>query len=364
VLKLNPDMLSKSEVEWKLTYEFLKQQISHTDRLSGQELMNKAKDLIIELVEFEAWHDVDVPIMNLLLEGEPVKLGYVTFMPMTEQDIKRWEKDYVPQLQRVADMRVFARVKAPGDFEKALSYARAQVNSVLDVLRILCFPFHPYTDTCRIGVIGEIPFSGTTPVRVNQKQIITQLKGTGFYRQPEVGKLISKGLEQSQLELISELMLKAEHSRSHLENKLLDGIHWLGESTKPDTNRARFVKIGVALEALIGGEPKKDEMLQVRGITAMLAERAAFIAGKSLDDRLAIDRSVRRHYGTRSEIVHGDKRYVPLTDIDDIDEFGILVRCVALALLEKLDELGDKLSTVKKLEEWVKTQRYTLPQQS
>ena len=358
-LQLNPDMFSRHEVEWKLTHEFLKQQTSHPDKLSGQELMNKAKDLIIELVEFEAWHDVDFPIMNLLLEGEPVKLGYVTFMPMTEQDIKQWEKDYTAQLQRVADVHVFARVHAPADLEKekGLAYARAQVTSALDVLRILCFPFYPFTDTCRIGVIGEIPFSSTTSVRVNQKQIATQFGGTGFYRQPEVRELISKGLERSQWELIKKLMLKAEHSRSDMENKLLDGIHWLGESTKPDTNRARFVKIGVALETLLGSEPK-DEMLQVRGITAMLAERAAFIAGKGLDDRLAIDRNVRKHYGTRSEIVHGDKRDVPLTD--NIDEFGILVRRVALALLEKLDELGSNLSTVEKLARWVKTQRYTL----
>jgi len=359
VLKLNPDMLSRHEVEWKLTYIFLKEQASYPDKLSGQELMNKAKDLIIELAKFEAWHDVDVLIMNLWLEGEPVKLGYVIFMPMTEQDIKQWEKDYTAQLQRVADMRVFARVHALGDLEKAVSYARVQVNSALDVLRILCFPFYPYTDTCRIGVIGEIPFSGTTPVRVDQKQIITQL--TGFYRQPEVRKLISKGLEQSQLELINKLMLKAEHSRSDMENKLLDGIHWLGESTKPDTNRARFVKIGVALEALIGGEPKKDEMLQVRGITAMLAERAAFVAGEDQGDRVKIDGDIRTYYGKRSDIVHGRKRDIPLRDIDS---FGILVRRVALALLEKLDELGDKLSTVDQLESWVKTQRYTLPQQS
>jgi hypothetical protein len=361
VLKLNPDMLSRHEVEWKLTYIFLKEQASYLDKLNGQELMNKAKGLIIELAKFEAWHDVDVPIMNLLLEGEPVKLGYVTLMSMTEQDIKQWGKDYTVQLQRVADMRVFARVKAPGDFEKALSYARAQVNSVLDVLRILCFPFYPYTDTCKIGVIGEIPFSGTTPVRMDQKQIITQLRGTGLYRQPEVRKLISKGLEQSRLELINKLMLKAEHSRSDMENKLLDGIHWLGESTKPDTNRARFVKIGVALEALIGSEPKKDEMLQVRGITAMLAERAAFIAGKDLDDRLKIDKDIRKYYGMRSEIAHGVKINIQLCAIDS---FGILVRRVALALLEKLDEMGGKLSTVDQLESWVKTQRYTLPQQS
>jgi len=364
VIKLNSDMLSRHEVEWKLTYIFLKEQASYPDKLSGQELVNKAKDQIIELVEFKDWQDIDVPIMNLLLEGEPAKLGYVTFVAATKEDIENWEeKNYAARVQGIADVHVFARVHAPGDLEKACSYARTQINIALDVLRILCFPFGPDinrrrigVDSCRIGVIGEIPFSGATPVRGNQKQFATTFTGTGLYERPEVRKLISKELGESQWELINKLVLKAEHSRSDMENKLLDGIHWLGESTKPDTNRARFLKIGVALETLLGGEPKKDEDLKVRGIKAMLAERAAFIAENGLDDRLDIHTKVRGHYKTRSEIVHGDKRDVPLTDIDD---FGILVRSLALASLEKLYKLGDNLRTVNDLESWVKNQRYS-----
>jgi len=361
VRKLNTDMLSKSEVERRFTYEFLQQQTLRPDKLSGQELMNRAKAQINDLVEFEAWQDIDVPIMNLLLEGEPVKLGYVTFVAATKEDIELWqEKDYAARVQGIADIHVFARVRAPGDLGKALSHTRAQVSLALDVLRILCFPFYPYTDTCRIGVIGEIPFSGATPMIENRKQFATTFTGTGFYGKPEVRKLISKELEQSQWELINKLILKTDDSRSDMESKLLDGIHWLGESTKPDTNRARFLKIGVALETLLGGEPK-DEMLQVRGITAMLAERAAFIAGNRLDARLGIDKEVHKHYKKRSDIVHGRKIDIELTHIDD---FGILVRRLVLALVEKLDKLGDDLRNVDDLESWVKTQRYTLPEES
>jgi hypothetical protein len=361
VLELNPDMLSKHEVEWKLTYVFLKEQASSPEKVSGQELMNRAKAQINELVQFEAWQDIDIPIMNLLLQGEQVKLGYVTFVAATKEDIENWrEKHDAARLQGIADIHVFARVHAPGDLDKALSYTRTQVNLALDVLRILCFPFYPYTDSCRIGVIGEIPFYRTTPTRVNQWKFVTTYPGTGLYEQPEVGKLISKGLEKSQRELIHKLMLKAAGSRSDMENKLLDGIHWLGESTKPDTNRARFVKIGVALETLLGGEAQ-DAMLQVRGITAMLAERAAFTAGNALDDRLGIDKKVRKYYGMRSDTVHGRKIDIKLSDMDD---FGILVRRLSLSLLEKLDKLGDRLSTVNGLEGWVKNQRYTLPEES
>lgn len=364
VLKLNPDMLSKSEVEWKLTYEFLEQQTICPGQLREQELMNQAKDCLNELLQFKDSHDIDFPIVNLLLEGEPVKLGHVTFMPMTQQDIEHWEKHYEAKIKKIADIHVFARVHAPGDSEKALSYARAQVNLALDVLRILCFPFYPYTDTCRIGMIAEIPFSTSTPIRVDQRRFAIQIGGALGYWQPELRKLMSEKLppklEPPPWELINKLVRKTEGARSDMEHKLLDGIHWLGESTKPDTNPARFVKIGVALEALLGGEPRKDEMLQVRGITAMLAERAAFVAGKDQDDRLKIDKDIRDYYRKRSDIVHGRKKDITLTNIDDS---GKLVRLVVLSLLERLDELGDNLNTVEKLERWVRTQRYTLPGQ-
>ena len=363
VLKLNPDMLSRHEVEWKLTYIFLKEQASYPDKLNGQELTNKAKGLIIELAKFEALQPIDYPIMNLWLKGEPVKLGHVTFMAATEQDVKQWQKGFMPQLQGIADMHVFARVNAPGVLVKAAAYAITQVNSALDLLRMLSFPFYPSTDACRIGVIGETGFTTFDLIRINQERFAAQLRGNGAFAvwQPELRKNILSKLEQHQWELINKLILKPEDSRSDMENKLLDGIHWLGEATKPDTNRARFVKVGVALEALIGGEPKKDEMLQVRGITAMLAERAAFIAGRDLKERKKIDKDIREYYGMRSGIVHGHKKDITLTKID---EFGILVRRLALSLLEKLDELRDKMSTVEELESWVKTQRYSLPQQS
>jgi len=117
-------------------------------------------------------------------------------------------------------------------------------------------------------------------------------------------------------------------------------------------------KISFALETLIGGEPQAEE-LKVRGVTAMLAERAAFIAGENLGDRLAIDKDIRRYYGIRGNIVHGGKGDVSL---DDIDGFGQLIRRLALALLAKLNELGDKISDVEKLEKWVKEQKYTLPE--
>ena len=355
VQRLNPEMLSEHEIERKIMYDFLQSQtinLTKEEHLHNESLINEAKLHLHKLIEFEAWQNVDIPIANLWLEGEPAKLGKVVFMGVTEEELEQWKKGGLWS-ELAPEAHVAARVRAPGDQQKALLYTRTKVSQTLDVFRAFCFPFGHHSDTWLVGIVGEIISTASTPMRINNKRFVTQL-GPGITL-VELRKHILSKLEQPQWELINKLILKTNYSK--MENKLLDGIHWLSESTKPDKNNSKFAKISFALETLIGGEPH-DEELKVRGITAMLAERAAFIAGKDPDDRLSIDKDIRTCYGKRSKIFHGGSEVVSL---DDIDEFGKLIRRLALALLGKLDELGSILSDIDKLERWVKEQKYSLP---
>lgn len=360
VRKLNPEMLSEYWIERQLVYDFLQKQtisITKEEHFKNHDLINGAEAFLNELIEFQAWQDVDFLIANLQHEGEAVKLGRVTFIVATKEELERWKKHVKTFWPKEAsNVQVIAHVRAPGDQSKAISYARAQVDLALDIFRAFCFPFGRYSDTWRVGVVGDLSVAWSyTPMRINNKEFPTRIGAS--LALIELRKHILSKLEQPQWALINKLILKTENSRSNMESKLYDGIHWLAESTKPDTNNSKLAKISFALETLIGGEAK-DENLQVRGITAMLAERASFATGKDLNDRLAIDRDIRKYYRKRSNIVHGGKGDISL---DDIDKFGQLVRRLALALLEKLDELGDKLGDVEKLEKWVKMQKYTLP---
>lgn len=357
VLKLNSEMLSEYEVENKLTFDFLqKQTISYTEHLNGQNLLNEAKQHLNKLIEFEHWQDVDISIGSFQLEGAPLKIGDVTVVRVIEQELELW-KHWLGALwdSKTKDSLVIARVRAPGDQHKARSYAETSVNQVLDVFRAFCFPFVMSPSIGRKNSwqveIGDIRRSSSTPFRIGNT--FSVLLGAGS-TQIELRKNVFLKLEQSQWELIDKLLLKKQ--RSKMESKLLNSIHWLSESTKPDTKNSKFIKICVSLETLLGGEPK-DEKLTVRGITAMLAERAAFIAGMDVDDRISIDKDIREYYGKRSGIVHGDETEVSL---DDINNFGELVRRLALALLKKLDEKGDALSNVEKLQKWIREQKYTM----
>jgi len=358
VINLNPEMLSEYETEVRIIFDFLQKQtisVTKEEHLKNQDLINGAEAFLNKLIEFEAWRDVDVPIMNLWLEGDPVKLLKVTICGVTNEELEQWKKNasWFRHHQELSDVHVLARVRAPGDQQKAILYARTQANLALEVLRAFCFPFGQDSDTWRVGILGDIIASSVTPMRINNRDFVTQVS---LFYPPyiEVRKHILSRLEQPQWKLVNELILKTQPSK--MEKKLLLCIHWLAESTKPDTNNSKFAKISIALETLIGGEPK-DENLKVRGITAMLAERAAFIAGGDFDDRLTIDKNIRKYYRIRGKVIHRGEGDVSL---NDIDKFGQLVRRLALALLEKLDKLGDELSDVDKLERWVREQKYIL----
>lgn len=356
ILTLNPTMLSQYEVEVRTIFDFLQEQtvdLTKDSHLRGKSLHNEARNHVAKLVEFEAWQDVEIPIENLWLDGDSVKLGSVVFTAVTDEYLEKWKKNPALWPNKALNIHMLATVNSPGDQQLALSHAQDQVKFALSVLRAFCFPFGDGNASWRVGMVGDVLSAASTPMRIGGR-IITKLgPGTSAI---DLRKHVYDKLSLPQWNQLDGFAQgKAE---SGMATKLLSCIHWLAEATKPDTNNARFAKIGFALESLIGGEPN-DDNLKVRGITAMLAERAAFIAGTCLEDRLAIDKETRQHYGKRSKIVHGDESDATLTDIDN---FGELTRRIALAILKKLNEIGDEIRTVEKLETWVKKQKYLLPE--
>ena len=355
ILKLNSEMLSEYEVNNKLIYKFLEPQtikVFEPSHLYNKELFSEAKNIITQLTEFEKWQDLEFAVAHLQLDGEPVKIGEVTFLSVTKEEIERWKKEgYCPD--SIENVKVVACVKSPGDEHKALLYARDKASQVLDLIRAFCFPFGKDSDKWPMGFPGDVDASHRIPIRRSNNTPITII---GNPRGDiELHRMILSKFDEKYWKLLNNLILKS--NTNNMERKLIGSIHWLAEATKQDTNNAKFAKVSFALETLLGGEAE-DEDLKVRGITAMLAERAAFIAGRNNDDRLSIDKDIRKYYGKRSNIVHGGEGEVIL---EDIDGFGELVRRLALAMLEKLDEIGDKIINTDDLEKWVKSQRYTLP---
>ena len=135
-----------------------------------------------------------------------------------------------------------------------------------------------------------------------------------------------------------------------MKKKFISGLRWTGEATKPDILSARFTKLAVALESFIGGD-SNVAYLSTRGITATLAERAAFLIGGSIEEKLAIHKKVAALYGKRSKIVHGSSDDL---EFKDLKEFSEIIRLVIFSYFNKLDDFN----SIDDFQRWILNQRY------
>jgi len=355
ILQLNAEMLSQPEVEKRLRYDFLQMQtIAGTEHKNGEELLNESREFLNELVHFEAWNQVDIPVANLRLEGEPIQIGKVNFSSATEADIKTWHDNKVMWPAKTPDVYVLAQVKAPGDQQKAIAYVEEQLDFTFKILRAFCFPFGKDSASWRIGILGDVLASTSTPMRFNKNQLVTKLGPP--LAMIELKKQVLSVLNQKEWADINSLVNKQSHSK--IEQKLLNAMHWLSEATKLDTNQGKFTKISIALESMLGGEADLEE-LKSRGIAATLAERAAFISSTILEERILIDRTVRKYYKQRSKIVHDGEIAI---SFDDIDTFGDLVRRTLIEFIKKLNNIS--ITNLDELEQWIRNQKYYSSQET
>lgn len=355
-LKLNPEMLSEENIERQLVYEFLqKENLSYLQQqwLYGEQLTNEAKEHVTRLVEFKACHDVYIPITNLWHRGQPLTFFGITFIEFTRDLSDKWKKELKSLWHEEANtsVHVLAKINVTGDEKRAYIQAITKVREALDVFRAFCFPFGKYSLDWHLGIAGDMLSYHSIPICID---------GRRFFSYHDIGNVqieldnhIIQKYSSQLWDILYDILINKKHPK-----RLCDSIHWLAEATKPDTNNSKFIKISISLETLLGKEPK-DEDLKVRGITAMLAERAAFVAGIDFDDSLNIDQKIRQFYRKRSEIVHGEGKEV---SSKDIDEFGNLVRRICLAIIEESNIQKEYIEDSKKLEIWIKKQKYTLPE--
>ena len=68
-----------------------------------------------------------------------------------------------------------------------------------------------------------------------------------------------------------------------------------------------------------------------------------------------IDKKIHDYYGIRSAIIHGQK--IKVKD-SDLEEFGLLIRELAVSLLERLSGTNQDLVNVDDFAEWAKDLKY------
>jgi hypothetical protein len=283
----------------------------------------------------------------MLIKNERYNLLGITLRKSTCDDAKHYDTDFKGVGLSTSDVHSFACVQIEGSKNTSNSEAIKKIRQFFELIRAFCFPFGRNSESWNTGIFGDIPLCSSIPIIRNQSQYCFISNQRNM--QIELEDKILPKLTNKQWELLN--------ATKKWSKRLYDSIHWLAEATKPDTNNAKYIKISIALETLLGKEPSVGN-LRVKSITVMLAERAAFLTGTTLFERISVDKKIRNFYDKRSKIIHGDGKELPLKNID---EFGELVRKITLTIIESNTSM-EYIANPTKLESWIKEQKYTLPE--
>jgi len=348
VLKLNPGMLSTASVEREVMHPIARRVAWTTgtnpqaaDIAFERELLARLCDLVM----LDKHRHVDVPVYYLLVE-HVTQVGPVTLYPIENND-PMLDTPFIHADEKSL-IHAYARVTSPGDDNTAMQHCLLSVRQALSIIRGVAAPY-----LARYPIRADFDAMGCVagPVRATYRfagqetpLILTAVLALPSKLWGEILAFIGEPLATALLDAA-----RGGFAQKGMKGKILSAFRWLGEAVKPDPVQGRFAKAALALETAVGGE---SERLTARGITAMLAERAAFLLGEKLEERCQVDEQVRRLYGKRSALFHGDN---PNISEDDVQDLVLLAWRVSVTLLERLAEFP----RVDSLDEWVVKQRYS-----
>ena len=356
----NGEMLSDEVIMSRLICEVAGHRLQIP--ISDENLKKLARENTVKLLEYHATRDVDIPVVCLQVGEKPIEFGPITFFDLTQDDLKtewgqRLSDTYTYQIG--GQLLSFARVNVTGDLPTSIKKATSIVREGLLLLRGICFPITP-DETSHIGIINDysliknVYYRNSKPdtyLQINaEAELVTHI-GHPLHAYRLFEDLLNRIPTSKMVCFLNYIRTKGFSTQNVFQQKVLSGFTWIGEATQPDILAARYTKIAFALESFVGGE-SNDEFVTSRGITATLAERAAFLLGKDLEDRKRVHKAISGYYGKRSKTVHGTK-----TDISEKDfrDFGNMVREIGWVLVEKLDTF----SSIEDLQNWTVEQRYS-----
>lgn len=360
VRKQNGEMLSDEIILSRLLYSVAALRLQ-MPLLSDHELEDKAIEATTRLIDYRASRNVDIPLIFLDIGEEPFHFGPITFIQISNSDkeTKWWEwARATVGTSANSYLLSYAQVNVPGDRSTARIYANRIIQEGLSIFRGICFPITAQ-EIHQFGIINDYPLWKNLPYRLGKPEETTIIDIRSDLSMETGPARFSYRLHEDLLSNIDEdifsTFLKIIGSigfcpQQEMQRKLISGLRWLGEATKPDILTARFAKLAFSLETFIGGESSND-YLTSKGITAMLSERAAFLLGDTPELKKKYDHEIRDFYNKRSEIAHGK---VSSITSDDFEKFGQLVREIGWSLIK----MNNQFLTIEAFQKWVMDQRY------
>ena len=138
--------------------------------ITDDTLADMARKKVKSLLNYSSLREIDIPIVSLQVDGLPVKIGKVTFHPISDTDrgSEWWEKIKL-NYSGNSDFEIvsYGRITSPGDWEIALDYAEESIQDALLIIRGIGFHFVSQ-EINQFGVINEFPVWPNQPYRLNR----------------------------------------------------------------------------------------------------------------------------------------------------------------------------------------------------
>jgi hypothetical protein len=322
----------------ELMKDLLKENILEDEKISG-----KIDHLLEDLeMRIEEW-DVIIPLENIELNGlECVEIGGVELLHPNkvkeifnnEKIFSNWNLDHSLDKDEIQN-KVGAHVKIKFDSQEIYDPALLKVEPIINILRIYAhYNLNVILNSPLNGIKVKIGICGS--VNSARRHIISYIPGE------------AKGMKSSGIGHIPRLIVNKEFlddiknnykfqyieyilnkkKTSKYENQILRAIRWIGLGIDDDIGTDKIIKFSIALECLVLTRNDKSK-------TEALAERCAYILGKSSKERQDIPNEVKYFYDLRSDIVHDGKDSINEVDINAFRE--LVTKC-----LFKLVEINDK----------------------
>lgn len=332
----------------KMICDWLKEKYLNKDLVCfSKYFLSKAKELVSEV---SVW----APISNLCIQ-EPSRIGKVIFRPITRDVIDEWERQRIEGAQDKEgikkivekDLRPFqgyaaATLKLTSERERAKELIIEEGNRTLSFLRIFTLAvIHPQV-VSYFGIWGTAHIDGAHIVylkNIKEYNGLTKLTLGPPPRTEILNKEIVDKFFQIGLGTIDRLL--NSDSPSAFSNDVLNALLLYSRAALSRDAADKLIWIFAALESVLLGNT--SEIIQQN-----LAERVAFLIGKSVNDRKQIVKNVRNVYSLRSAFIHHG---TSVADFEVLEQFMLNAWHTIIQLISTAEKFKSKDDFISRLEE-------------
>ncbi len=140
-------------------------------------------------------------------------------------------------------------------------------------------------------------------------------------------------------------------SPSKLEKRFSTAVEWLGRALTERSIQAAFIEASIALESLF---THSEKSIISPSILSQISESTALILGSGYENRLSIERHIKKLYSIRSGVVHAGSKEVAY---EDFELFILYIRNVIMKLITSQDYA--ECTTIEGLYENLKKIKYS-----